>query len=513
MDRPAAPENARIVDNLREQMLGGAFWVAASQVLVQGIRFESLLFLVRVLLPEDFGLVAMCAVVTGVTAIFIEMGLPNALIQARELSAVQRSSASWVCFGLAAVMSGVVILAAPLLGSLFKEPRIVALLQVFSLGFIINALAVVPDAVLRRDIRFKEVGAADAARAVCYIGAAVPLALGGFGAWSLVGGELTGAVARLVTLTWLSRQRPFGRFSANSMEPLLSFGIKNAGSSLCHSARLQADTFIVGRALGVGLLGGYDIIKKIITAPQQRVSWVMMKVCFPGFSRIQDDDERLRRVYLKIVSVTAFITFPLLAYVMANTGPVVSVLFGAKWLFIVGPLRVFCVAGAIISIVTFTGTIILAKGRPGLELKLSAFSLAVLILSMVISVRYGFLGVSIGFVSYVVIAGGVSQWFTNKIIELRLGQYVRSIGPCVITALAVGAGTFLSGRAFYSLCSDLASVVGSACFSVLIYSVFAWLFRRDDIAASYLKERIWPPFGRNGYTVKQTFSATEGRSR
>jgi teichuronic acid exporter len=498
MDQPATPENARIIDNLREQILGGAFWVAASQVLVQGIRFVGLLFLVRVLLPEDFGLVAMCTVVTGVTAIFIEMGLPNALIQARELSAVQRSSASWVCFGLAAVMSGIVILTAPLLSSLFKEPRVAALLQVFSLGFIINALAVVPDAVLRRDIRFKEVGVADAARAVCYVGAAVPLALGGFGAWSLVGGELTGAVARLVALTWLSRQRPFGRFSANSMKPLLSFGIKNAASSLCHSARLQADTFIVGRALGVGLLGGYDIIKKIITAPQQRVSWVLMKVCFPGFSRIQDDDERLRGAYLKVVSITAFITFPLLAYVMANTAPVVSVLFGAKWLFIVGPLRVFCAAGAIISIVTFTGVVILAKGRPGLELKLSAFSLAVLILSVVISVRYGFLGVSIGFVTYLIVTGAAAQYFANKVIALPVHKFIGAIVPGLVAAAAVSAGVLLSARAVPERYGDFVSVSFSVVTALIIYGGLVWTLRREDIraAVAYWRENVKPKLTR-----------------
>jgi len=152
--------------DFRDRMMGGTFWVAASQVLVQGVRFIGLLVLVRLLSPGDFGLVAMCFVVMGVTAIFTEMGLPNALIQARELTAIQKSSTAWVFLSLAVAMAGIVILAAPLFSSLFNEPRIGVLLRVFSFGFIINALAVVPDAVLRRNIRFKEVGAAAAALAV-----------------------------------------------------------------------------------------------------------------------------------------------------------------------------------------------------------------------------------------------------------------------------------------------------------------------------------------------------------
>jgi len=492
MDRPAAPENAQIVDNLRERMVGGAFWVAASQVLAQGIRFACLLFLVRVLLPDDFGLVAMCFVVTGVTAIFIEAGLPNALIQARELSAVQRSSASWVCFGLAAVMVGTVILAAPLLSSLFKEPRIVALLQVFSLGFIVNALAVVPDAVLRRDIRFKEVGAADVGRAVCYVGAAVPLALGGFGAWSLVGGELSGAVARLVTLTWLSRQRPFGRFRAGSMKPLLSFGIKNASSNLCHSARLQVDTLIVGRALGVGLLGGYDIIKKVITAPQQRVSWVLMKVCFPGFSRIQDDDERLRGAYVKVISVTAFITWPALAFVIANTAPVVNVFLGPQWSFIVAPLRLMCIAGCSISVVALTGSVVLAKGRAALDLKLSAFAMVFLALTMVASVRYGLVGVSVGFLIYTVISNSISQYYANKVLALPSKSFLLALLPGAITAVAVGIAVHIAGSVACRFYGNYASVGAAVTVAVTVFAVLAYALRRRDITVlkDYVSSKI-----------------------
>ncbi len=166
MGRPTTAENAEMTASLRDRMLGGAFWVGLSQVVVQGVSFVGLVILARLLLPEGFGLIAMCFVVMGITAIFIEMGLPDALIQARELTPVQRSSASWVCFGLAAAIAGTVILAAPLISSLFKEPRIVALLRLLSLGVIINALAVLPDAVLRRNLRFREVGGAGGGRGV-----------------------------------------------------------------------------------------------------------------------------------------------------------------------------------------------------------------------------------------------------------------------------------------------------------------------------------------------------------
>jgi PST family polysaccharide transporter len=498
---------------LRDRILGGAFWVGASQVLVQGVRFVGLLVLVRILSPGDFGLVAMCFVVTGVTVIFIEMGLPNALIQARELTPLQRSSAAWVFLALAAAVATITVLAAPLLGALFREPRVVALLRVFSAGFVINALAVVPDSVLRRKMKFREVGVADAVHAFSYVAVAVPLALSGFGPWSLVGGELGGAVGRVVVLTWLSRERPFGRFDASSLRPLFSFGAKNAASNLCHAVRFQADTFIVGRALGAGLLGGYNITKRLITAPQQRVSWILSKVCFPGFSRIQDDDERLRRAYIKIISVTAFITWPALAFVAGNPGPVVEVFFGSQWLFIVTPLRLMCIAGAAVAVITLNGPVVLAKGRAGLELKLSMFSLPLIIAGMFIGVRYGLVGVGIGFAAYVLIAGGLSQYFTNRIIGLRLRQYVKSVMPAVFTSVSVGVCTSLTGWVLHSRYGTLASVAGSVFVSTLVYAIFAFAYRRAEIitAVSFVRERARLTLARYGYQGDRIISQAKGR--
>jgi len=486
----------KTVVELGRRMMGATIWVGASQLFGQSLQFLALLILVRAMEPEDFGVFAMAFIVVGVATIFVEMGLPSALIQARDLTRDQANSASWVCFGLAVVFAAVVVTTAPLAASVFGEPRVTPLLRILSAGFILNSLSVVPDSVLRRDLRFREVGAGDVGRSIFYFCASVPAALLGWGPWSFVAGELSGSAARFIILTALSGQKPFGRFNLLALKPLLSFGAKNAASSLFHALRLQTDMYFVGVGLGAGVLGGYNIIKKVITTPQQRVSWLLIKVCFPGFSRIQDDDERLRRVYVKIVSVTAFITWPALAFVIANTAPVVDVFLGPQWSFIVAPLRLMCIAGCSISVVALTGSVVLAKGLAALDLKLSVFAMAFLALTMFASVRYGLVGVSIGFLIYTVISNSISQYYANKVLALSFKSLIRALFPGAITAVAVATAVHIAGGIVYGLYGNYASVGAAVAAAAIIFTVFAYVLRRRDIIVvkDYVSAKIKPCF-------------------
>jgi O-antigen/teichoic acid export membrane protein len=474
--------------NLRARLLSGTFWVGTSQFVVQGTQFIGLLILVRLLSPEDFGLIGMCLVFIGIGAIFVEMGLPNAMIQARELTRSQITSAAWVCLAISLIMAAGVVSLASVISYWFKEPSVVPLLRVLPLIFIINSAGVVPDAFLRREMRFREIGIADIARSVGFSAATVPLALSGFGVWSLAIGEISASTVRLVLLVWFSKGLSFGRLDLRSLKPLISFGLKNTGSSVCHGIRQQIDSLIVGRFLSAGLLGGYSIIIRTVTAPQRRISWIIMKVTFPGFSSIQDNDERLRAVYLKVVSNTAFITLPVLAYVAANTGPFVNVLFGGKWGFIVPSLRLFCLTGAFISVITLSGPVILAKGRAGFDFMLSLTGLISMTLLMLVSVGYGLIGVSFGFLIYVVLIGVTGQIFANKIIGLRQLRFLYAVLPGICTSLIVGFSVYLTGNIVKTLYGDLASVPATAFVALLNYAFLAWILRRDEIKtiSSYL---------------------------
>jgi O-antigen/teichoic acid export membrane protein len=226
------------------------------------------------------------------------------------------------------------------------------------------------------------------------------------------------------------------------------------------------------------------------------VSWVMMKVCFPGFSRIQDDDERLRGAYVKVISVTAFITWPALAFAVANTAPAVDVFLGPQWSFIVAPLRLMCIAGCSISVVALTGSVILAKGRAALDLKLSAFAMVFLALTMVASVRYGLVGVSVGFLIYTLISNSISQYYANKVLALPPKSFLLALLPGAITAVAVGMAVYVAGSTAHRFYGNYASVGASVGAAVIVFTVLAYALRRRDIIVlkDYVSSKIKPSF-------------------
>ena len=151
----------------------------------------------------------------------------------------------------------------------------------------------------------------------------------------------------------------------------------------------------------------------------------------------------------------------------ANAGPVVNVLFGKQWLFIITPLRLMCIAGGSISVVALTGSVVLATGRAAVDLKLSGFAMVFLTLTMVASVGYGLVGVSAGFLAYTVVSNSVSQYFTNKIAAIPTKRFLGALLPGTITALGVGVVVHVIGNAAYRLYGSHASVGAAAAAAAL----------------------------------------------
>lgn len=426
--------------DLTQQSLAGMRWAALSQALAQVALYGSFIVLARVLTPAEYGTVALATMAVGFVAILNELGMAAALIQRKELTSGHRHAAFVSNLAVGCTLAVGLALAAPSIAGFFKNPPLAPLLTALALGFPLAALNVVPRALMEKALRFKALGAVEAAAALTNGAIAIGLALSGFGVWSIVWGTLAGYAVQLIALWTVSGFRPGYRFSAAEFKELFGFGASVLGTRLFSYFNGNVDTMIVGRMLGASSLGVYSLAYKLVTMPMLKVSHVVLRVAYPAFARVQHDDEALRRNYMRLTSTLALLIFPLLAALGVLAPELIAAVFGEKWLPAAFVTQVLCLVGAFKAMVCSIGTIFLCKGRPDIELKLNIYGAVKLPIFLVVGAQWGVTGVAIAYLLSSLTGAPVQQHFANRLIGLSWGAYARGMAaPFAASAALVAA--------------------------------------------------------------------------
>ncbi len=465
---------------LKDKFLGGAAWVTITQAAVHVGQFALVAGLAHLLTPGDFGILALCLVVTGTSAIFRDIGLPSAVIQLPVLREGHKNAAFWVSLATAAAVAAAVYFGAPTLASLLRDDRVVPALRVLSAGLIVNAFGLIPAALLTRAMDFRRLGICDVAQVAANAAVAVPMALAGCGYWSLVFGSLAGDAARASFAFAFAPWRPARRFGRRDARELMSFGLNVTGAGFAHSLRSYLDKFLVGRFLGTSFLGGYNLAFALITAPQRRITWIVSRLTFPAFAAIQNDDERIRRIYAKAVKLVVFLAAPVAVGLFFMADDFVRVVYGPQWLFTIPVIKVMSAATLFYAVGTSAGSVFLAKGRADLEFKASVFMTVLLALAVAIGLKWGSLGIAAAIVAYAAVGYAVVIAVVLRLIGMKWGAFLKLFAPGVLAAASFGTAAW-AVRAAWSQDGGLARLLVTAAAGAITYGAVLWLQRVPEL--------------------------------
>ncbi len=215
-----------------------------------------------------------------------------------------------------------------------------------------------------------------------------------------------------------------------------------------------------------------------MTFPLHKISMMVTRVTFPIFSTIQDDNDALRRGYTKTVRYISLITFPLLTGMLAVAPEFIIVVFGEKWAPIILPLQILCLAGALKSIGTTVGSVLLAKGRSDLQFKWNIITVIVVPIAVVIGAKnYGITGVASAITVMTILLFPIIQTITNRLIDLSMYEYMKAIYPSIIGSLVllIGVEIFQKSVAIYNI-SDIIMLGSSILIGFIVYLLILWLF-------------------------------------
>ena len=378
-----------MADSLRHKTIHGVGWSFIDNISNSGITFLVGLVLARLLTPEEYGIMAMIAIFIAISNSIIDSGFSNALIRKTRIERVDYNTVFYFNLTVSILIYVLLHLAAPAISVFFKEPVLLAVIRVIGWVLIINALAIIPRTQFVRNVDFKTQTKVSLISSISSGVIGIGMALGGMGVWSLVGQQLSRQFLNTLFLWVYSKWHPVWEFSMKSFKELFGFGSKLLLSGLLDTIYKNIYYIVIGRFYTSAQLGQYTRAEQFNMIFSSNLTSVVQRVSYPVLSSIQEEPERLREAYRKVIKITMLITFACMLGLAAVAKPLILILIGEKWLPAVYFLQIICFSGMLYPLHAINLNILQVKGRSDLFLKLEIIKKIIAVGPIVVGIAYG----------------------------------------------------------------------------------------------------------------------------
>lgn len=434
----------------RDQAIRGGLWSGVERFADQIVQFIVQLVLARLLLPEDFGLIAMVMVVVQIASVFVRAGFGMGIIQRQSLDQAYISTAFWLNVAMAVLMYLVLYAGAPWIAGFYKQPQLTTLIRVLSLILIVGSVTNLQVSLLQRNLQFKQLLLCTMPGKVVSAGLGVWAALSGWEAWALAVHLMSGSILDILLLWKISSWKPSLVFHFKSLRSLLAFGLPLVGTQFMNQLFRQANTAVVGALYSSAQLGFYNRAQAIQQMPTFLLTNVVGRVAMPVFARCQDDKPRLLRGYSQGVQLLVGICAPAMIGLAVLAEPVVCLLLTDKWIDSAPFLQAFCFLGIIVPVHELTKTLLLGVGNSGGLFRLNLIRSLILVGMLLLTFNQGVYAIVVGQVTGTYL-GLFANHFWLKEFGYTMGALLRDILPVLIAALGMGAVVYFVASGIGSL--------------------------------------------------------------
>lgn len=431
-------------EHLKRDLTGrsvrGGMVTIAAHVSSFAIRVGSTMILARMLSPRDYGLVAMVTAITSFIEMFRDLGLSSATIQSESLNHEQVSALFWINSLVGAAFAICMVLLGPALVWFYKEPRLYAICSALGISFLFSGLAAQPLAILKRQMRFAALSTIQVIATSLGVSVAISLAYFGSEYWALVSMQIavaagTAVGAWIATIGW----HPKAVIRTAGIKRLLRFGANLSSVNVLNYFVRNLDNVLIGRYWGPQNLGLYAKAYELLLLPIQLINYPVGQVTIPALSRLKHEDDQYRQYYCNVLKFVAFISFPLIALLVANSKEIVEIVLGDKWVEVTPIFQIFAIAAFPQQIMTTTGWIYVSLGQADRMFRLSALIVPLLVLAFIVGLKWGALGVAYAFAVWTYLVFMPSMWYATRLSPITL----QAIWMAVHVPAAVGIMLYL----------------------------------------------------------------------
>lgn len=427
-----------MVESLKGKAVSGVIWSSVDRFGQQIIQFVIGVVIARILSPEDYGVVGMTAIFFAVANTLIDSGFGSSLIQNKNRTDVDFSTCFYFNVAIGIIIYGVLFLASPAIAEFYRTPILCDVIRVLGLTMLVNSLMISQLSKMMAEMKFKEMAIISVVTQLVTGAIGLTLAYQGWGIWALVFQQVGSSVVRLLLTQYYLRWVPKLVFSRASFHRMFSYGSKILCSGMINTIYSNVYTLVIGRVYNASDVGYYNRGNQFAQLPAQTLLSVFMNVAFPIMSKVQDDTEKLRAAYCKLIRTPNFVLFPVLTGLIVLSDPLVKVILGDKWLPSVPLLQIICLGYMFEPLTHINLNVLYVKGRTDLVLKLELIKKPIAFVILFLMAHFGVIWLCFGKTLYNFIAYCFNCYYTKRFINLGFWQQMKFNLPLFFNSVVMG---------------------------------------------------------------------------
>ncbi len=424
--------------NNSKGVLSNFTWRFAERVGAQGVKLIVELVLARILLPDDYGVIALVTVFITILNVFVDSGLGNALIQKKDADDLDFSSVFWFNIVWCLVLYGLLFLISPLFASFYGKPELTNVLRILGVQVVISGVKNVQQAYVSRTMQFKRFFFATLGGTIGAAVIGICMAYYGYGVWALVAQQLFNTLVDTIILWITVKWKPKIQFSLNRLKVLFTYGWKLLVSSLIDTIYTEIRQLIIGKRYSSSDLAFYNRGTQFPMFFVGNVNTAIDSVLLPVMSQEQDHADQVKAMTRRAMKISTYVMAPMMIGLAFVGESVVRLILTEKWMPCVPFMRIFCITYMFYPVHTANLNAIKAMGRSDLFLKLEIvkkiMGLAVLLLTMwhgVMVMAYSLLFTSI-------FSQIINSWPNKKLLNYSYLEQLKDILPGILLAVVMG---------------------------------------------------------------------------
>lgn len=452
-------------ESLRTQTVHGIFWRTAETGGTQIIQFIISIILARLILPEQFSAVAMLSIFLAIAGDFISSGFPNALM--RKIDRTQADCCTVFYFNIivSVIVYIILYLITPWIARFYNLPELVAILRITALTLVIGAFGRIQYTLASANLDFKLITKLNLTATIISGIFGVIFAYLDFQVWALVLQSLISTTLGTILIWIKSSWRPSWTFSRASLSSFFSYGSKLLATSLLSTIFVNMYGVVIGKFFPAKDLAFYNRAVGVSNLVSSTPTSVLMTVTFPVLCKLQNNINDLRNKYRQMLSLSAFIMFPLCLCVGAVAYPLINVVYTEKWMEAAVLLQVLTFSAMLKPIHAINLSLLQVVGRSDLFFRLELIKKFLSIITLCATLPFGLIAMCCGEVFISFISLFINTYYTGNILNLGISKQIREILPSLILSVIL-----------FFLCKGISSCMGlgvsSLLTSVLVGIVF-----------------------------------------
>jgi teichuronic acid exporter len=466
----------------KKLVLSGGIWTVLEKLSANGVSFIVSIVLARLLLPEDYGVIALITVFIALAETFVSSGLGVALIQKKDAQSIDFSSVFYFNIVFSVILYVIIYFLAIMVANFYEIPILKLVLRVLGLSVIIGGINNVQQAYVSKTMTFKNFFYATFFGTILSGLLGIMLAFLKYGIWALVFQQLSYKIVSTIILWFMVKWRPTKEFSKTNLSELLSFGWKILTKSIIEILFNNLYTMIIGKKYSSNVVGYYNKGQSFPNFISTCVNTPLQKVLFPIFSRVQNEKGTLCKMYRKAVLSSSYVIVPLMLGLAGLGQELISIMLTKKWLPSVPYLQLWCISYIFMPVLIESQQVINALGHSDVLLKVEIKQKIMGLIIAFVSIPFGIVMMMLGYNLYIFIATIMNAKLIEKYIEYSVNSQFKDVLPIFLCSIVMTLIPWFLGQIL--TIPDIFSLLVKVVVMFLIYFLLSKVFMYDTF--SYL---------------------------